>query len=115
MQSFGIYRIKTLTYFRSLQSIKEQTDGAANVAAGIRALGLKTCLLGLVGQDPEAKSLSRLLTQDGVESCLIPVPNKPTILKHRILKQEQIFFRLDTEEFFAGMLQYQLASISLAR
>jgi pfkB family carbohydrate kinase len=51
-----------------LNSQHDRAGGAANVAANLALLGIKTHLIGCVGDDNEAKILSKLITEAGIEN-----------------------------------------------
>lgn len=72
--------------------------GAANVAANIESLGAKSFLIGIVGEDDEAKLLFETLEKTGVSSrYLIPLENRPTTVKTRVVAHNQQILRLDRE------------------
>ena len=76
--------------------IDERLGGAANVARNVAALGAKTTILGIVGNDEPGKRVSELLKSGGVDSQLeIDVP---TIVKLRVIARQQQLIRLDFEE-----------------
>lgn len=70
--------------------------GAANVALNIAALGTSVELLGLVGEDSEAKELESLLPS--VHCFFQRIPNYHTVTKLRILGSDQQLLRLDFEK-----------------
>jgi D-glycero-beta-D-manno-heptose-7-phosphate kinase len=73
--------------------------GAANVAHNIEALGGRATLAGLVGNDPDGKTLARLLRGNGVG--LDAVVRKKTIqttVKTRIVAERQQVVRVDRED-----------------
>ncbi len=73
--------------------------GAANVAANAVALGGKVQLIGLVGDDQEAKELSSAVSEMGIQLPLFHTsPNRPTTIKTRIVAHNQQVVRLDTED-----------------
>lgn len=72
--------------------------GAANVAFNIRALGASVVLMGLVGDDREARELESLLTTHFIECHFHRVPNYSTVTKLRVLVQNQQLLRLDFEK-----------------
>lgn len=72
--------------------------GAANVALNIASLGAKVALLGLVGEDNEAKQLFEILNKYSVHCEFVPVPNFPTITKMRVISQHQQLIRMDFEK-----------------
>lgn len=88
-----------------INNIEERVGGAGNVALNTAALGCKTSILSLVGNDENAKTLANLLQQADVEHYLIPINNIPTISKLRIIGRNQQLIRLDQEESFAGLNQ----------
>src|SRR5438045_6262735 len=56
--------------------------GAANVARNLRALGGRTSILGVVGDDSAGEELCDILGQQGVEiHGLVKDSNRPTTLK----------------------------------
>ncbi len=75
----------------------EKPGGAANVAMNLACLGASVTLVGFAGLDRERTALEALLTDQGVESCLIPVSGMPTTAKLRILSGHQQMMRLDIE------------------
>ncbi len=75
----------------------ERPGGAGNVAANIASLGAKATLLGAVGQDAAADSLLRSLQALGVELVVEKAEGVDTIVKLRVLSQNQQLIRLDFE------------------
>lgn len=72
--------------------------GAANVAAGVVALGAGCRLVATVGEDPSGAELRALLDAKGVESAgLVVDPGRPTTQKTRILARHQQILRIDRE------------------
>jgi D-beta-D-heptose 7-phosphate kinase/D-beta-D-heptose 1-phosphate adenosyltransferase len=71
--------------------------GAANVAMNIVGLGAKATVVGFVGEDLDAKTLTEDLTAAGVHSSLVPVPAFPTTSKLRIISSNQQMMRVDFE------------------
>ena len=72
--------------------------GAANVAAGVAALGADCRLVSTVGEDGEAAQLRELLEGQGVDaSGLVADPARPTTLKSRVLARHQQMLRIDRE------------------
>ena len=81
-----------------LKEQNERAGGAANVAANLALLGVKTHLIGCVGNDAEATSLQKLIAAIGIETkSIIASKNRPTIAKTRILGGHQQMMRLDQE------------------
>lgn len=72
--------------------------GAANVAANLAGLGVRTSLIGVRGNDAFGITLSSLLAEIGVSvDGLIAVAGRPTITKTRIIGGHQQMLRLDDE------------------
>lgn len=86
----------------------ERPGGAANVALGVAALGANPILLGLLGDDPAAGVLEKLLSHHAIKHQLIRLPHHPTITKLRVLSRNQQMIRLDTEHSFADKVNAEL-------
>ena len=77
--------------------------GAANVAAGVLALGGKVTCIGVLGQDAAAAELGTLLNSNGAEtSHLVRLPNRRTGVKVRYVglaqhRRAQQILRVDSE------------------
>ncbi|MGB4811600.1 MAG: bifunctional D-glycero-beta-D-manno-heptose-7-phosphate kinase/D-glycero-beta-D-manno-heptose 1-phosphate adenylyltransferase HldE [Methylophilaceae bacterium] len=81
-----------------LKSQQDRAGGAANVAANLALLGIKTHIIGCVGNDNEASILRNLMTNIGIESsAVMQSSQRPTIAKTRILGGHQQMMRLDQE------------------
>ena len=80
-----------------IKSEEVRAGGAANVAANLALLGISTRLIGCVGVDAEAKTLSNLIKASGIKANLIASKLRPTIAKTRILGGHQQMLRLDQE------------------
>lgn len=81
-----------------VKSQQDRVGGAANVAANLALLGIKTHIIGCVGDDSEAKILLNLMTQVGINATsMIQSKQRPTIAKTRILGGAQQMMRLDQE------------------
>ena len=78
--------------------IDERLGGAANVARNVAALGAKTTILGVVGQDESGQRVSELLKSSGVDSQLEIDAKVPTTVKLRVIARQQQLIRLDFEE-----------------
>ena len=72
--------------------------GAANVALNVRALGASAVLMGLVGDDAEARELESLLAAHSIDCHFHYVPNYCTGTKLRVFVQNQQLLRLDFEK-----------------
>jgi D-beta-D-heptose 7-phosphate kinase/D-beta-D-heptose 1-phosphate adenosyltransferase len=84
-----------------IQNLQDHAGGAANVAIGLATLGVQTHLLGFVGQDEPAASLSQILERSNVSHDLISSETIPTITKLRVTSGNQQLIRLDFEESYA--------------
>ena len=76
--------------------------GAGNVALNVQALGGRSTLLGLTGQDEPGDALHRRLSEAGVDCRLQRQSEFPTITKLRIISRHQQLIRLDFEDGFPG-------------
>lgn len=73
--------------------------GAANVAAGVAALGGACRLVSAVGRDEEGDLLRELLAGRGVEhEPLLALDGRPTTVKTRVIGRDQQMLRLDRED-----------------
>ncbi len=72
--------------------------GAANVARNLTALNVRTELAGVIGSDPAAEQLKKLLKEQHI-GCrgLITSKNRQTSLKTRIVAHKQQVVRIDRE------------------
>ena len=76
----------------------ERAGGAANVAANLALLGIKTHIIGCIGHDNEGAILTKLLEQMHVNaSGIYTSSSRPTIAKTRVLSGHQQMLRLDQE------------------
>lgn len=70
-----------------------------NVARNVAALGAEATLAGLVGADPAADDVARLMAEEGrIESHLVVARGRPTIVKSRFVASGQQLLRLDYEQ-----------------
>jgi D-beta-D-heptose 7-phosphate kinase/D-beta-D-heptose 1-phosphate adenosyltransferase len=74
--------------------------GAANLAAGIAAMGTECTLLALSGDDEHAATLEEMLGEAGVGSEVMALSGRITIVKERILAMNQQVCRIDYEDRF---------------
>jgi D-beta-D-heptose 7-phosphate kinase/D-beta-D-heptose 1-phosphate adenosyltransferase len=71
--------------------------GAANTAVNLAALGARSTLVSIVGDDDEADRLRAALLRAGVDAVgLIGEPGRTTLAKERILAGDQMVVRIDT-------------------
>lgn len=78
--------------------IDERLGGAANVARNVAALGAKTTILGVIGDDEPGRRVSELLKSSHVDSQLEVDSKVPTTVKLRVIARQQQLIRLDFEE-----------------
>ena len=77
---------------------EQRPGGAANVALNVAALGARSVLAAVVGQDERGERLSRVLEQRGVRCELVRSPSLPTVHKLRVLARSQQLLRIDAEQ-----------------
>lgn len=81
-----------------LKEQSERAGGAANVAANLALLGIKTHMVGCIGHDAEGDSLQKSISAIGIDtSAMIRSTHRPTVAKTRILGGHQQMLRLDQE------------------
>ncbi len=83
-----------------VSDIEDRAGGAGNVALNIASLGTNACLLGLVGQDNNARALESTLEHAHINTHFSALDSHPTITKLRVLSRHQQLIRLDFEEDF---------------
>ncbi len=100
-----------------VRETESRAGGAANVAVNLVSLGIKTTLIGVVGQDEEAAALRGVLENQGIRCRFNAVKDWPTTTKTRVQSRGQQLIRLDREEANAvgsdaltGLLQKELKS-----
>jgi len=76
---------------------ESRPGGAANVALNLKCLGAEVVLIGIVGEDNNAKKLKHHMSQAGIECEFISANNISTITKLRIMAQNQQLIRTDFE------------------
>ena len=79
---------------------EDRIGGAGNVALNIASLGAGASLVGIVGKDEAAESLSTRLRSAGIHADLQVSESRPTITKLRVISRHQQLLRLDFEEAF---------------
>lgn len=85
-----------------LDSVDERPGGAANVAMNLFSLGCIPILCGVVGNDPEARTISNALSEQGLDTQGITWSmDRRTTLKTRVIAQEQHLLRVDREDTYA--------------
>lgn len=81
---------------------EDRLGGAANVAHNISALGARVTLLGIVGDDEEARKVKTLAQATSINANFVTNLDHPTTLKMRILGSHQQLMRIDFEQYPAG-------------
>lgn len=82
----------------NLEKTSAVVGGAANVAANVAGLGAEPFLVGLLGQDEEAKLLQEELNDKKINTdFLIKLPTRQTTVKTRIIAHSQQVVRIDRE------------------
>lgn len=81
-----------------VESTEDRPGGAANVAVNVLSLGGQATILGLTGDDADARALERLLRQRGAQVEFVRVAGVPTITKLRVISRNQQLIRLDFED-----------------
>ena len=82
----------------SMADSQSLAGGAANVARNIAALGGRSTLVGVVGDDAPADELRSVLADPpGISPRLLPVRGRPTTEKTRFVAQGQHMLRADRE------------------
>lgn len=80
---------------------EERPGGAANVALNIASLGAAADLIGVTGDDEAADTLEKQLQGAGVRCEFQRTHEFPTIIKLRVISQQQQLLRLDFEEYYS--------------
>src|SRR6185503_5367443 len=81
-----------------MRAAEQRPGGAANVALNIAALGARSTLAAVVGEDERGRLLTQALEQRGVRCELVRSPTLPTIHKLRVLARSQQLLRIDAEQ-----------------
>jgi D-beta-D-heptose 7-phosphate kinase/D-beta-D-heptose 1-phosphate adenosyltransferase len=71
--------------------------GAANVAANLAALGVRTTMVGVVGDDAGQQLIRSELAAAGIEDKLVATTKRPTTIKRRVVAGQQQIVRVDHE------------------
>lgn len=80
------------------QRIERKPGGAANAALNLASLGVRTTLVGVVGDDRPATHLLAALERDGVAVRAVEDASRPTTVKTRILASDTQVVRVDRED-----------------
>ena len=97
-----------------VQRESESLGGAGNVAANLGSLGARVEIVALVGDDPAAAALARLLERLDVGNAgLIRDSKRPTTIKTRVLAAHHQLLRFDVER--SAPVSDELGATILAR
>lgn len=81
------------------KKIENRLGGAGNVVRNLCAIGAKVTLCGFIGNDQEGVEVLNQLKELGVEKSGVLIDrDKPTILKTRVVAQNQQVVRIDRED-----------------
>jgi D-glycero-beta-D-manno-heptose-7-phosphate kinase len=80
-----------------VERIEERLGGAANVARNAAALGAKTALLSVVGNDEAGRSLAIMLAEGQIDAGLHVDSDIDTTVKLRVIGRQQQLLRIDFE------------------
>ena len=80
------------------RAAEQRPGGAANVALNVAALGGRSILAAIVGDDERGRLLTRALELRGVRCELVRSATLPTIHKLRVLARSQQLIRIDAEQ-----------------
>lgn len=80
-----------------VERIEERLGGAANVARNAAALGARTALLSVVGDDDAGRSLRSLLAEGEIDAGLHVDRAIDTTVKLRVIGRQQQLLRIDFE------------------
>ncbi len=81
-----------------LKHTEDRAGGAANVAANLSGLGLKTHVIGCIGDDVAGKALTTIMSDAGIGvDYLMTSKARPTVSKTRVMSGNQQIVRIDDE------------------
>lgn len=82
-----------------VQREKAVLGGAANVAANLKALGAEPLVIGTLNDDAAGDRIRAIFGERGIAlEGLVVDPTRPTIIKTRVIGQQQQMLRIDREE-----------------
>ncbi len=84
----------------NIDRVEELPGGAANVAMNIASLGANCKITGITGQDIAANTLEQRLNSVGVECAFYKSSERDTIIKRRVISNQQQLLRMDFEQAF---------------
>jgi D-beta-D-heptose 7-phosphate kinase/D-beta-D-heptose 1-phosphate adenosyltransferase len=89
-----------------LKESQDRAGGAANVAANLSGLGLRTQIIGCIGDDATGVTLKQIIANSGVDTELVMrSTQRPTISKTRVMSGNQQIVRIDDESTLAFTLE----------
>ncbi|BFT29603.1 bifunctional D-glycero-beta-D-manno-heptose-7-phosphate kinase/D-glycero-beta-D-manno-heptose 1-phosphate adenylyltransferase HldE [Alteromonas sp. D210916BOD_24] len=86
----------------NVNNTEDRPGGAANVAVNVATLGAKVTLLGMCGDDENARILRQRLETYEIDCQFFNVAGFDTITKLRVMSRNQQLLRLDFEKSFAA-------------
>ena len=96
-----------------VHSVESRPGGAGNVVLNFAALGAKTIACGRLGRDGDGEHLSRLLSQEGIDSSgLILEHHFRTPVKNRLIGDSQQLLRVDCESITPLQPAYEAEAIA---
>ena len=84
----------------NVERVEDLPGGAANVAMNIASLGANCKISGITGQDTAADTLEQRLNSVGVKCAFHRAQNRDTIIKRRVISNQQQLLRMDFEKLF---------------
>lgn len=81
----------------NITSKEHVAGGASNVATNIASLTGQVTIIGTIGNDSAGEILSNCISEKGINNKLIRSNNLSTIVKNRLLSQNQQLLRFDEE------------------
>lgn len=79
--------------------MEDRLGCAGNVVRNLASMGARPIACGVVGDDAEGQMVRNLLEESGTDASGIVIdPSRPTIVKTRVLAQNQQMIRIDWEE-----------------
>lgn len=94
----------------NVNNAEDRPGGAANVAVNVATLGADVTLLGMCGDDENARILKERLQTYDINCQFFAVPGFDTITKLRVMSRNQQLLRLDFEKSFADASKQELES-----
>ena len=82
----------------SMYSKEYRIGGAGNVALNLAALGAKTSIFSVMGNDEDGNILKQLLADNNIDTQhIVTTPNRITTSKTRVICRNQQLMRIDNE------------------